>query len=368
MKIAVYAIAKDEAKHLDRFLEGCKGADQIVIVDTGSTDGTWEMLQDRPVEAHRAILSPFRFDHARNIALGHVDPSMDVCVSLDLDEVPDPGFFDKLRESWKSDTGRAWVMWDTGTIWANNLRVHARNGYTWKYPCHEITVCNKDSEVEVVVDTCVRHLPDNSKSRSSYLELLKLGHAEEPHDARMLVYLIREYFFAHQWVEVIEHCKKLEAVESLYWVWDVELSQSWRLCGQSYTNIGDINAAEQWFKRAVEALPSEPEPWLTLAHHYYQREMWQQCYDAAIKIDSDDVSLKEHYISDSDSDWKTYDLLAISCWNLGEHGSAKRYARKAYELNSDDQRLRDNYDTIVRLTASVSVTVEPGSWFEYRLV
>ena len=40
MKIAVYAIAKNEEKHLARWQEVCKEADHVVLLDTGSTDNT----------------------------------------------------------------------------------------------------------------------------------------------------------------------------------------------------------------------------------------------------------------------------------------------------------------------------------------
>jgi hypothetical protein len=46
-----------------------------------------------------------------------------------------------------------------------------------------------------------------------------------------------------------------------------------------------------------------------------------------------------------------YDLLAIACWNLDKKGSAKKYARKAVELNPDDQRLIDNYQFIMTKVA-----------------
>jgi Flp pilus assembly protein TadD len=49
--------------------------------------------------------------------------------------------------------------------------------------------------------------------------------------------------------------------------------------------------------------------------------------------------------------WRMYDLLAIACWNLNKKGSAKKYARKAVELNPDDQRLIDNYQFIMTKVA-----------------
>ena len=40
MKIAVYAISKNEEQFVKRFCESAKDADLILIPDTGSTDNT----------------------------------------------------------------------------------------------------------------------------------------------------------------------------------------------------------------------------------------------------------------------------------------------------------------------------------------
>ena len=42
MKIAVYAISKNEEQFVKTFCESSKLADYIMIADTGSTDGTVE--------------------------------------------------------------------------------------------------------------------------------------------------------------------------------------------------------------------------------------------------------------------------------------------------------------------------------------
>ena len=45
-QIIVYAICKNELQHLDKWLETYATANKIIIIDTGSTDGTYEKLQD----------------------------------------------------------------------------------------------------------------------------------------------------------------------------------------------------------------------------------------------------------------------------------------------------------------------------------
>lgn len=45
MKICVYAICKNESKHIKRWYESMKEADDIYVLDTGSTDNSVELLK-----------------------------------------------------------------------------------------------------------------------------------------------------------------------------------------------------------------------------------------------------------------------------------------------------------------------------------
>ena len=47
-KICVYAICKNESQFVDRWYESMKEADEIVVLDTGSTDDTIEQLKKYP--------------------------------------------------------------------------------------------------------------------------------------------------------------------------------------------------------------------------------------------------------------------------------------------------------------------------------
>lgn len=47
-KVCVYAICKDEMKFLDKWLDSMSEADYIVVLDTGSIDGSYEFLKNDP--------------------------------------------------------------------------------------------------------------------------------------------------------------------------------------------------------------------------------------------------------------------------------------------------------------------------------
>lgn len=47
MKIYVYAISKNESKFVDRWVDSMSEADDIYVLDTGSTDDTVEKLKKK---------------------------------------------------------------------------------------------------------------------------------------------------------------------------------------------------------------------------------------------------------------------------------------------------------------------------------
>lgn len=66
MKIAVYAISKNEEQFVSRFCKSAELADYIVIADTGSTDNTVNIAKECQAIVHSICIKPWRFDKARD--------------------------------------------------------------------------------------------------------------------------------------------------------------------------------------------------------------------------------------------------------------------------------------------------------------
>ena len=98
MKVIVYAISKNEEKFVDRWVNSMQEADEIIVLDTGSTDHTVEELKKRGVIVYQETIFPWRFDTARNESLAKVPKDADICVATDLDEVFVPGWRAVLEE------------------------------------------------------------------------------------------------------------------------------------------------------------------------------------------------------------------------------------------------------------------------------
>ena len=52
MNITLYAICKNEEKNVEKFIETSKKFSHTVVVDTGSTDNTVQLLKDAGIEVY----------------------------------------------------------------------------------------------------------------------------------------------------------------------------------------------------------------------------------------------------------------------------------------------------------------------------
>jgi hypothetical protein len=334
MKIAVYSIALNEEKHVARWAKACAGADGMFVLDTGSTDSTVDLLKKHAIHVNKASISPWRFDVARNASLALIPGDYDICVSVDMDEVPEPEFWNKLRKQWKKGSNRGWIYMDTGTVWVSD-RIHARHGFQWKYPIHEVPAPSMGTEVvPCAIEATIRHQPDNTKSRAQYLTMLEQAVQDDPKDQRMLIYLAREYGFHKRYEDVIETVKKLNQSG-----WDVERAAACRNAGDACTHMGRTEEALGWYEGGAEVLPDEPESWVALAQYHYFQKNWQECYDASLK------GLKtlpaKHYLAQPNSMFQLNDFASLSAWELGLKKEAITYANKAVSITRD-QRILDN--------------------------
>jgi tetratricopeptide (TPR) repeat protein len=336
-KIAVYTIALNEEKHVERWYEATKDADYHLIADTGSTDKTIDIAKSLGINVVQISVKPFRFDDARNAALALLPLDIDICLSLDMDEIPQPGFFDAVRKGWVEGTTKAWVWWETGQTWKNNNRLHAREGIRWTKPCHEVTYSFNGPEKYIELDLTVYHRPDDTKSRGQYLPMLQMAVDEDPSDARMWAYLTREYYFHQNWKKVIESAEQMLKAGG----WYVERAASCRAAGKAYQHFNNPEMARDWYVKGVKEAPDQLEAWFALAQFNYEIKNWQGCWDCAIKVES--LERQTHYQIDKTVwDWRCYDLLSIAGWRLGKKEEAISYCLKAIEGNPKEIRLHNN--------------------------
>lgn len=96
-----YAICKNESQFVDRFMDSMSEADYVCVLDTGSSDDTVKKLRARGAIVGETVVSPWRFDTARNESLGLIPADADICCAIDLDELFHPGWRAALERAWQ---------------------------------------------------------------------------------------------------------------------------------------------------------------------------------------------------------------------------------------------------------------------------
>jgi glycosyltransferase involved in cell wall biosynthesis len=362
MKIAVYAISKNEILHAERWAKATEGADYRIVADTGSTDGTQEKLKELGVTVHQIYVNPFRFDMARNAALALVPDDADVCLILDLDEVPEPDFFKKVRKKWKPGADLGWISMKTDANKWERDRLHSRWNWTWKYPCHEVNVFyGKHQTIDCDIrNAVIEHLPDNTKSRGQYIELLELAVKEFPQDPRMWTYMCREYFFYSKWEDVIKAAERKLENEG----WDVESAAVCRWAGEAAHQLGKEEDARVWYDKGATILPVQGEPQFGVAMDAYRKQEWQRCLDAA--LNALEAPRSNHYCYESAVwDWKAYDLAGIAAYNLKHIDEAITFTREAIKANGpENDRIQRNlkfFEEVKNATSTHKQGVKMGN-------
>lgn len=339
MKVAVYTIALNEEKHVQRWYDSAKDADYLLIADTGSTDKTVELAKSLGINVINIKIDPWRFDDARNAALAALPPEIDYCVSLDMDEILVGDWKKDLPEALKFNITRPvhnfvyeWNEDGTPAIAFDGTKVHARRGYRWRFPIHEAICAYKIPETKAKVDLTIHHFPDNSKSREHYLDVLEMAVEETPGDSRMLYYLGREYHYRKRFYDAVQTLKKyLE-----FSVFPAERSYALRIMAKC-----DPDNAEDHLQKSINEYVSR-ESVLALANHYYQQAKWEDCFRTATRA----LTITEKKTDFLSEGWAwghmADDLCAISAWQLGEWKVAVEHGKKAVELSPNDERLQNN--------------------------
>lgn len=342
MKIAVYTIALNEERHVERWAESCADADVRLILDTGSTDRTVELARAAGVSVHERTFSPFRFDQARNAAMDLIPEDVDLCLTLDMDEVLMPDWRAAI-ESLPANVTKPRFKYvfsrnpdgSEGLTFATHSS-HHRHGYRWAGSIHEAVVRDPAAgpEVQGFCDAVVENLPDLNKPRTQYLDMLAEATANEPGEPRYAFYFGRELMYRGMNEEAVAELKRYLDLGGDHY--------AERATALRYLAAMDLAHAEQHLLRACAEAPRRREPWVDLALLHYQREAWEECLAAATRA----LSIIERplgYFCEPHA-WgaSPHDLAALSSHNLGLHDTAVHHGEIALALDPGDERLATN--------------------------
>lgn len=353
MKIAVVAIALNEEKFVQRWAQSGKDADYIILGDTGSSDLTvsrfWEMhnIWEGSVDSHpkmivhNLVVSPWRFDVARNALHSLIPADVDFVINLDMDEVLVDGWREKLEAVELGVTRPrytytwSWNPDGTPDLQYKGDKITARNGYHWKHPVHEVLKPYAE-EVHGDIELEIHHYPDGSKPRS-YLPLLELAMREDPNDERNAFYYARELFYAGRKQEAVKAFRYHISIAT----WAPEISQSWRFIAKCQDSLEHKSTS---LIKAIEAAPGRREACVDMAVLCYSNNHWKLCLNFAIMA----LMVRKKpldYICEAFAwGYLPYDMAAIASFRLGQYSEAVKYGEMALEIEPWDERLKQNLD------------------------
>lgn len=215
MKTAAYTICKNEIKFVEKWLYYTKDFTYRVLLDTGSTDGTWELLQevaktDTNLILEQKIIEPWRFDTARNYNLSMVPKDCEWCLSPDLDEYFSINVLHEIKNILKDKPNATNISCDRLDIFSDIVRhgppntlpinkIHRRNDYTWSQPVFEHMLFNRTDITETEVynnKIFLIHDQDFNKPERTklYVKLLHNEYELNPTNCWTLWYLISHYY------------------------------------------------------------------------------------------------------------------------------------------------------------------------------
>lgn len=376
--IAINAICKNEMQRIAKWLDLVSTADYICVLDTGSTDGTWEYIKDYAAQhpdkcfVDQSIITPRRFDVARNESMKLVPEDVEVFWSLDIDEFPIEGWRDIIDNEWEDDldvlnykfTYGNKVTNETSVIWCDKIRSNVKN---WKriYPIHEKCsfIASKTMKAKYAAfdDILLYHHQHTNMSKSAYLKLIRMRAEEDKYNLDLLSSLLSELFTRQHYAELIEtttkwliplllkneHCKCTEEERRAY------LQNAYLRTASAYRSMDrhtpDI---EKYYHLAIKADPTILSSYTNMADWLIEdRNNPYQAIEVvktAMKIKISRYDMKD---SLAQRKYIVWDLLARAYYKIGAYEEALFCSGKALlnieEKHTEYWRIKNHYELIL---------------------
>jgi glycosyltransferase involved in cell wall biosynthesis len=214
VKLSVCMIVKNEEACIAASLESVKGADEVIVLDTGSTDNTAEVVASLNQPNVRFIKGVYQwkdnFADARNTALKYC--AGEWVLIIDADETLTDGGMAKLRAAIAKAKGKTLFL---NTHGSSSTAVHRsirafRRGVKYVGAAHEVPDANDGEECDAEV--VYGYSPAHDLDPDRMLRILTKVYAQEsPKNSRTIYYLAREHWYRKQYAEAeklfLEHVK-----------------------------------------------------------------------------------------------------------------------------------------------------------------
>ena len=343
--ISLCMIVRNEEAVLERCLRSASSiADEIIIIDTGSTDRTKEIaLGFTP----KVFSFPWRddFSAARNESFSKA--SMDYCMWLDADDVIPSGSLDSWlslkrqldRTSPPADVvmapyHAAFDQNDSPAFTYYRERLLRREGnFRWTGRVHEaIAPSGEILYTSAAVEHRKEKPGDPDRNLRIYREQLAQGESLEPR---------QQFYYAR---ELLDHGEYAEAQKVLSQFlkegkgWVENNLDACRLLGRCLLAQGKEDESLQALLWALSYAPPRAELCCDLGEHFFNRQRWKEAafwYSRALEAERKEGA--GAFMIEDCYEYLPCIQLCVCCYHLGNQIKAEEYNERAGKIKPDSE-------------------------------
>lgn len=351
LKVAIYGICKDEMPNVEKYVKCFSKADYICILDTGSTDGTWEYLQKAKEEypnliINQKVFDPWRYDAARNESLKLVPQDTTILFMMDLDEIiKEDDWVEKIKDSWDPLFSRGAYTYNrrvdpvSDAVIQKFIEYRIHNNL-WHYEgivheqLHDIGG-RRDffSDECISVPITVWHYPTNP-NREVYIELCERGVEEQPNNWIMHLQLAAEYEVHSKWDKAINEYRKIIAEQDT--LSEPELGRCYASLGRILGITDKKEEALRVLEKGRKVVPGYGDNYFLAAEILYNLQRYQDSLKLCT-LGLDKSESNQWCTIVSRDGYYPYFLAGLNLYYLGRKLEALGYIAIAREKNSNEE-------------------------------
>jgi len=352
--LSLCMIVKNEAHTMASTLLSIKPyIDQWFIIDTGSTDGTQEIIQKTMNGVYGVLYEePFEnFAVTRNKSLEFArcdyNPSH-FTMYADADDILLNGsaLREYLETQRNNTTSAYYLKIDTGIVFTST-RVFPTDA-CWRFvgAVHEVLIHPEYIPCGSIPDVKIMHYSPPISAEASCkrwerdLVLLKKDLDENPKNARAAFY----YANTLTWLGRYDLAKVAHEYRISLGGWNEEqYDSSMSLARIAVALQYDFSNIINLYLNAYNISPHRAEPLFEIANYYHNNNNSALCFLFAYRAFQLSYPIQDKlFIDENVYKYKAAELVGIHAWYLGEFEIGEAAARKASLANPNDERLAKN--------------------------
>ena len=332
--ISLCMIVRNEEMHIARCLDSvAELVDEIIIVDTGSTDRTIEIVSGYTSKVYSFPWND-DFSEARNNSFSRA--SMDYCMWMDADDIleeTEKEKFLQLKQSLTLDTDIVMMKYNTSfdeagkpsfsyfrERWIRNC-----TQYRWVGAVHEVIPPNgKVIYSDIAISHKKMGAGDPDRNLKIYKKMIAGGKPLEP---RHQYYYGRELYYHKQYKEAVSVLEQFLLSED---GWIENKIEACSICANCYLHLGQEQSALTTLLRSMSYDLPRAELCCDIGKFFLERGNYQNAiywYEAALRTPKNEYS--NGFVLPDCYDYVPFLQLCVCYDKLGNRQKAKEYNERA---------------------------------------